>query len=132
MSLFKKAFDVVLEQDADAELEAPQSDREAMAQQLDTTAPEDYDVDAAAVAARDASKIEQKRKLQEWIAKIDDFTNYLNGTDGASLQSQLHKASCDSLFEKIARSETKKISRLASELSGLSQSMKGYLISNND
>lgn len=132
MSLFKKAFDVLLEQDADAELEAPQTDREAMAQQLDTTAPEDYDVDAAAIAARDASKIEQKRKLQEWIAKIDDFTNYLNGTDGSSLQSQLHKASCDSLFEKIARSETKKISRLASELSGLSQSMKGYLISNND
>lgn len=132
MSLFKKAFDVILEQDADAELEAPQTDREAMAQQLDTTSPEDYDVDAAAVAARDASKIEQKRKLQEWIVKIDDFANFLNSTENLSLQSQLHKASCDSLFEKIARSETKKISRLASELSSLSQSLKGYLISNND
>lgn len=134
MSLFRKAFEVLLEQDADAEIKqpVPSTDREAMASQLDTTKPEDFDVDAAALAAVDASKIEQKRKLQEWIGKIDEFTNFLNSTDGTSVQTQLHKASCESIFDKIARSETKKISRLASELSALSQALKGYLISNND
>lgn len=135
MSLFKKAFEIVLEQDADVEVKGgvtPNTDREAMAAQLDTTKPEDYDVDAAALAAADASKIEQKRKLQEWIVKIDEFTNFLNATDNTSVQTQLHKAGCESIFDKIARSETKKISRLASELSALSQSLKGYLISNAD
>jgi len=134
MSLFRKAFEVLLEQDADVEVNqpVPSTDREAMASQLDTAKPEDFDVDAAALAAVDASKIEQKRKLQEWIGKIDEFTNFLNSTDGTSVQTQLHKASCESIFDKIARSETKKISRLASELSALSQALKGYLISNND
>jgi hypothetical protein len=36
------------------------------------------------------------------------------------------------MFEDIARSEKKKIARLAAELSSLSESLKGYLISSND
>ena len=72
------------------------------------------------------------QKLKEWIVQIDEFIRYLNGTDPSSMQVQLHSAACDSIFEDIARSEKKKISRLAAELSSLSESLKGYLISAND
>jgi len=47
------------------------------------------------------------------------------------MQVQLHTAPCDSTFEDIARSEKKKIARLAAELSSLSESLKGYLISSD-
>jgi hypothetical protein len=36
------------------------------------------------------------------------------------------------MFEDIARSEKKKIARLAADLGTLSQSLKGYLASAND
>jgi hypothetical protein len=132
MSYFKSRFDYILEADNE-EAPAPSTDREAMAQQLDTAAPEDLDVRPAGRAARvDHAKIEQANALNEWINRIDLFINFLNGTDSTSIQSQLHAASCDTMFEDIARSEKKKIARLAAELSSLSESFKGYLISSND
>jgi hypothetical protein len=131
MSNFEKMFKTVLE--ADEPQVSPATDKEAMAQQLDTAKPEDFDVQVAKRAEQiDHNKVEQVGKLKEWIGRIDEFINYLNGTDGASIQAQLHAAPCDTSFEEIARSEKKKIARLAAELSSLSESLKGYLISSND
>ena len=131
MSNFEKIFKTVLE--ADEPQPAPATDKEAMAQQLDTAKPEDFDVQVAKRAEQiDHNKVEQVGKLKEWIGRIDEFINYLNGTDGNSIQAQLHSAPCDTAFEEIARSEKKKIARLAAELSSLSESLKGYLISSND
>jgi len=134
MSYFKSRFDCLIEADATpAPAPAPATDQDAMAQQLDTAQPSDFDVRPAERAARiDHAKIEQAKKLNEWINHIDQFIEYLNGTDQSSIQSQLHAASCDTMFEDIARSEKKKIARLAAELSSLSESLKGYLISSND
>ena len=67
--------------------------------------------------------------LQEWINNIEGFIDTLNGLDGNSINSQINNAACDSLFEEIARSETKKIARIAQDLRGLSESLKSYLIS---
>ena len=132
MTMFKSRFDFVLEADGEP-VAAPETDKEAMAQQLDTAKPEDFDVQAAERQKRvDHVKIEQINTLNEWIKQIDQFTEYLNGTDTNSIQMQLHSASCDSMFESIARSEKKKIARLAADLGSLNASFKGYLISAND
>jgi len=137
MELFKKAFSIILEQDADvndieAQNKAPATDREAMAQKLDTAKPNDFDVKGPTITNIDAIKKEQQTQLQSWITKIDEFIEYLNGTNGESIQTQLHSAQCETMFQDIARSEKKKIARLAAELSSLSESLKGYLISSND
>jgi len=135
--LFKSRFDFVLEADdaqtPDEAPVAPATDKEAMAQTLDTAQPNDFDVKAAERQKRvDHTKIEQINVLNEWITKIDDFIVFLNDTNSNSMQIQLHSAPCDSMFENIARSEKKKISRLAADLGSLVQSLKGYLASAND
>jgi len=104
-----------------------------MAQSLTTAKPEDFDVQQPGrEKLLDRTKVEQAQKLKEWVGQIDTFIKFLNGTDATSMQVQLHSAPCDSIFEDIARSEKKKIARLAAELSSLSESLKGYLISSND
>lgn len=134
MNLFSKKFAYVLEADQDAEPQpAPQNDREAMAQQLDTAKPQDFDVQQAGRAKLvDQHKAGQIKLLDEWIMQLDSFIEFLNGTSPDSVQSKLHEAPCETIFQDIARSEKKKIARLAAELSSLSESFKGYKISAND
>jgi hypothetical protein len=66
--------------------------------------------------------------LSTWIGEVEEFITYLNGLDDASLNSQLNRADCDSIMADIQRSETKKISRLAQDLSSLGESLKQYLL----
>ena len=104
-----------------------------MASTLQSAKPEDFDVAAPGrQQVEDRHTGEQIQHLQQWITQIDQFIKFLNGTDTESIQTQLHAAPCDTIFEDIARSEKKKISRLAAELSSLGESFKGYLISAND
>ena len=56
----------------------------------------------------------------------------MNGLQSTSLQAQLNNADCDTLFSDISRSETKKISRIAQDLRGLVESLKGYLLSSEE
>lgn len=132
MSTFARRFGILLEADAETPEQAPATDKEAMAQSLDTAKPEDFNVQGGREQIQDHRKTEQVQKLKTWITQIDEFIKFLNGTDSTSMQVQLHTAACDTIFEDIARSEKKKIARLASELSSLSESLKGYLISSND
>jgi len=137
MSSFKSKFNYILEADAAPAPEespvVPASDKEAMAQQLDTAKPADFDVKAAERQTRvDHVKINQINTLNEWITQIDAFVLFLNDTNSDSIQIQLHSAPCDSMFENIARSEKKRISRLAADLGTLGQNFKGYLASAND
>lgn len=133
-NIFEKRFNTILEADTtvvptDVD-KAPGSDREAMAQTLKTTTPEDFDVEVPHGGGElEREKEHQKSELGAWIGEIDKFIDYLNGTNGGSVQSKLHAARCDSVFENIARSEKKKIARIAAELSSLSEAFKGYLIS---
>ena len=133
MSNFVDRFYALLEADEnEAPVAQPETDKEAMAASLDTAKPEDFDVQGGREQVQDHRKAEQIQKLKGWISKIDEFIGFLNSTDASSMQVQLHTAACDSIFEDIARSEKKKIARLAAELSSLSESLKGYLISAND
>ena len=119
MNLFSKKFAVVLEADQDEAQSKPETDREAMAQQLDTAKPSDFDAPAQIARAQqvDHNKVAQIKQLGTWIQEIDNFIEFLNGTTENSIQTQLHTAPCDTMFEDIARSEKKKIARLAAELS---------------
>jgi uncharacterized membrane protein YukC len=137
MSSFKSKFNYILEADITPAPEespvVPATDKEAMAQQLDTAKPADFDVKAAERQQRvDHVKIDQINTLNEWITQIDAFVLFLNDTNSDSIQIQLHSAPCDSMFENIARSEKKRISRLAADLGTLGQNFKGYLASAND
>ena len=141
MAVFSKYFkNVIKEQDevegADVALPTPETaeasdDRNSMASELDKdTTPQEFDIKAVTreqMAARQTNSA-QAIELQSWIKNIDKFLQYLNSPDINSLQTQLHMAPCDTLFEKIAKSETKKIARVCVELSGLSERLKAYLI----
>jgi hypothetical protein len=134
MNLFSKRFAYVLEAGENEEPQpTPASDREAMEQQLDTAQPQDFDVQQPGrERLMDQHRAGQIKLLDEWIGQLDAFIEFLNGTSSESIQSKLHEAPCETIFQDIARSEKKKIARLAAELSSLSESFKGYKISAND
>lgn len=134
MNLFSKRFSIILEADQEEQLPTPTTDREAMEQQLDTAEASDFDPppQASNITEKDRAAAKQIEILNGWIKKIDEFIEFLNGTNKQSVQSQLHSALCETMFVEIAQSERKKISRLAADLSALSESLKGYMISSNE
>lgn len=133
MGIYEKYFNTLLEQD---EVEAapvaatPEAENAAMSAELDAgTSADSFDSDAGRVEViRKESLAKQKNTLSEWVAEIEKFVQYVNGVNDTSVQAQLHNAGCDTLFEKIASSEHRRISRIAVELSGLAEALKGYLI----
>lgn len=134
MSNYGNRFKRVLVEQDDTEI----TDKEAMAQTLDKgTSPEDFDVNAppAGVEVVPTMSAVQKKmyeQLKGWIDRIDEFSTYLNGTGPESIQSQLNAAEPDTLFDKISTAETKKIARVAVELTSLNEMLKGYLATAND
>jgi len=134
MSLFKNKFKTLLEQDEE-EIKPPvePADSSALEGEVDPgTNPEDFganvqpEEDIAAI--KQQSLASQKTELQSWIQRIEEFVEFINGVNDNSLQSKLHNCPCDTMFERIASSETKKIARVAVDLSALSEALKGYLI----
>lgn len=133
MGIYEKYFNTLLEQD---EVEAapvevtPEAEDAAMSAELDAGTPaSSFDSDAGKVEViRKESLAKQKSILSEWVSEIERFVQYVNGVNDTSVQAQLHNAGCDTLFEKIASSEHRRISRIAVELSGLAEALKGYLI----
>ena len=135
MAIFNKLFSNIIKEQDEPELEAPavqpSEDRTSMEAELDKgTVPQEFDVKAVTREQMASSQTNsaQAIELQTWVRNIDKFLEYLNSPDINSVQTQLHMAPCDTLFEKVAKSETKKIARVCVELSGLSERLKAYLI----
>ena len=134
MNLFTKRFHTILEAEATAE-DTP-TPEEAIQSELEPgtdpaalgASPMPPDVETA----KESSLNAQKEELTLWIAKIEEFIDFLNGVNGNSIQTKLHSSGCDSMFEKIASSESKRVARVAVELSALAESFKGFLIAGND
>jgi len=126
MSFFSKRFITLIEQDEQTDI----TDVEAMETQLEPeTDVSEFYVDAPQQTPEEMAKANNQAQAQElasWIGKMEEFTNYLNG-EGDSVQTKLHNASCDTLFDKIASAETKKIARVAMDLSSLIENLKGYM-----
>jgi len=136
MAVFSKYFANIIKEQDETDVVVPEPteaevDRTSMEAELDKdTAPQEFDGKAVTreqMAARQTNSA-QAMELQTWVRNIDKFLEYLNSPDTNSVQTQLHVAPCDSLFEKVAKSETKKIARVCVELSGLSERLKAYLI----
>lgn len=68
-------------------------------------------------------------RITQWIDQTESWVETLNGVGETSMNAQLSRADCDSVMADIRRSESKKISRLAQDLSALSESLKQYLLS---
>lgn len=69
------------------------------------------------------------QKLEGWITQVEGWVDTLNGLGEGSMNAELSKADCDSVMADVRRSESKKISRLAQDLSALGESLKQYLLS---
>lgn len=137
MSYFEKKFKTLLEQEvaapAEAPVDAPVATEEPGMTPDETTAAVVNDTAGnPALNYKKEVTAQMTGQIEGYITKIKDFNEFLNGMDGGSLQSQLNNADCDTIFNDIARSETKKISRIAQDLSGLVESLKGYLLSHED
>ena len=138
-NLFRKAFINVLHE-APEDLALPPaggSDADAMASTLDKgTNPEDFNVDANAAAdhmqATSKMQANMVSSLQSWITKMEEMADFLNGTGNESVQSKLKNCVPDTLFDKIRVAETKKIARVAMEITSLNEMLKGYLASASD
>ena len=130
MSLYQKKFNKFLSEQDD-ELEPEATDAEAMETTLDDgTEPTDFDVEVPDAPVANGQK-EMYDELNSWIQEMDRFSNYLNGTDN-SVQTKLNTAEDDTLFDSISNAETKKIAKVAMEISSLSEILKGYLAGAND
>ena len=82
-----------------------------------------------AVALRQQQYGQTMETLRSWIDEVEGWVTTLNGLDNDSINAQLNSADCDSIMADVQRSESKKISRLAQDLSSLSESLKQYLLS---
>jgi len=132
MTLYQKRFKKFLSEQDDENTEL--TDQEAMASTLDPeTSPEDFDVDVPAdsESAISSQSRQMYEELSGWIDEMDRFGDYLNGTSN-SIQTSLNSAEPDTIFDSISNAETKKIARVAMEVSSLSEILKGYLAGAND
>lgn len=87
--------------------------------------PDNYNVEPAPVAtpAGDAGT------LKTHIVKLEEFADYLNGVDSDSLQKIVTDLDRNgSLFQGISRETSREIIRIAEQLTGLSEILKGFVI----
>lgn len=137
MNLFEKKFLTILHEAPEDEM-APAAvpmagEAEETAAVADTLEPT---TDPAALTVPDNPEVALKQQqavrtiqtIETWIGEVSNFIEYLNGTDEGSINFSLNSADCDSLITDIQRSESKKISRLAQDLSSLEESLKQYLL----
>ena len=137
MNLFqKKFFNIVTEAPIDPSVDVgtppadPEADMAAAEQQLEPA------TDIQSLGAPDNPEIALKKQQTErtiqtlttWIGEVENFIEYLNGTEDGSINYAINSSDCDSIFTDIQRSESKKISRLAQDLSSLGESLKQYLL----
>ena len=136
MNMFGKKFLNLLSeapQDLNTELTPPADDtaeNAALSQELEPqTNPADLGApDNPEIALRKQQTERTIQTIGTWIDEVSNFIDYLNGTDTGSINHTLNAADCDSLLTDIQRIESKKISRLAQDLSSLEESLKQYLL----
>ena len=134
MNSFRKRFLGLLEEAPEDTIVAPEVDtgaeQAAVADTMDQPeAAEQLTIpDNPEIALKQQQTQRTIQTLTTWIGEVENFIDYLNGTDEGSINYALNSADCDSLMTDIQRSESKKISRLAQDLSSLGESLKQYLL----
>lgn len=133
MNSFRKRFLNLLEEAPEDSIVAPTepgAEQAAVADTMDEpqAAAELNIPDNPEIALKQQQTQRTIQTLTTWIGEVEGFIDYLNGTDEGSINFALNSADCDSLMTDIQRSESKKISRLAQDLSSLGESLKQYLL----
>lgn len=130
MSTFQNRFLKILTEQPEVPVEPEVSETDALAGTLDPgTEPAAYDVpDNPEVALKQQQTARTISTIKTWIDEVEGFIEYLNGTEQGSINFTLNSADCDSLLSDVQRSESKKISRLAQDLSSLGEALKQYLL----
>lgn len=142
-AFFSKFFKVVLEQDEEPGFTpAPEEMTDDQALQVDSEVGTDPDAlgvegginpeDEKLLKYAATRELEMVKGLTEWVNKLDDMVEFLNGTNPDSIQMKLKKAVPDTIFDKMRSSEAKKIARVAKEISALAETFKGYLATADD
>lgn len=135
MNTFQRKFLKLIEapEDETAIAAAPEAEDDAAAFEAGL----DQDTDPAAFDDVPENPINDLKRQQYdqtidritgWIEQTENWVETLNGVGETSMNAQLSRADCDSVMADIRRSESKKISRLAQDLSALSESLKQYLL----
>jgi len=134
-SLFKNVF--ITEQDevapsaeatpdaAPTDAPAPEAAPEGAPETDGVPVPDNYDVEPAPVAqpTGDAGSV------SNYITKLDDFADALNGVDTGSLQQMVTDMDRPgSLFQGISRETSSDIIKLAKQSRDLSEILKGFII----
>lgn len=131
MTIYRNKFFKILVEDAP---ELPDMGEEDEKQAIDSTmdrpeASEQLTIpDNPEIALKRQQSVRTIQTLSTWINEVENFIDYLNGTEDGSINFTLNSADCDSLLTDVQRSESKKISRLAQDLSALGESLKQYLM----
>ena len=117
MTKFEKRFFTVLKEQDDDE-------KEAFENSLDQdTNPEEFDVDLDVEVSEDDPSVRAASAVAE---RNEAMKDELRGGIG-KMEEFLANAEPDTVFDRMKQSEQRKISRVATELAGVTESFKGYL-----
>lgn len=131
MSYFQTRFLRVLNEQEGLDDTSRDEDQEAFNASLDDgTDPQDFnDVPPNPMADFEAKQAANTISvLTTWVGNVEGFIEQLNGLSPNSMNAQLNSTDCGSILSDVARSESKKISRIAQDLSSLGEALKQYLL----
>ena len=125
MSKFEKHFKKLLEVKIPVEPEQQLSDEDIWNQSFkDPKAAENFKTDPG-LPGYETRYI---ARAKVWIRKLEEFADWINGTEENSLNSQFIELDKEnSPFEGIS-SHTKKLTNIAGDLAALEETIKGYIL----
>ena len=142
MNSYARRFKTILEQDEQmlnrAPIDSPEMTDDQMAMQNtldDGSEVSDFDIQNVNQLQQDLQNQKATQMvsvLKQWIDRIGEFKEFLNGTGENSINSTLAKAVPDTLFDKIKTSESKRIARVAADLSSFEEILKGHMANSNN
>lgn len=142
MNSYARRFKTILEQDEQmmhqAPIDSPEMTDDQMAMQGtldDGSEVSDFDIENVNQLQQDLQNQKATQMvsvLKQWIDQINEFKEFLNGTGEQSINSTLAKAVPDTLFDKIKTSESKRIARVAADLSAFEEILKGHMANSNN
>ena len=95
------------------------------------TDPNSFDVQGTepGKSAEDFSNIYVKKCI-DWVKKINEFSEWLNGLEGASLNKEINEADREgSIFRGVTRKVGDNVTKIAGELERLGSQLSGYVVS---
>lgn len=125
MNNYEKIFKTVLNEERGAMPDFSQ-DSQAFNASLDpNTDPNTFNVEPQAPGYSQR----YAEKAKSWIKKIEDFSEWINGTESGSLNKQINDLDVEGgPLEGISKS-SHTLTKIAEDLAALTETLKGYILS---